>query len=344
VRLVGFRGQLAAIDRLVEQVAAGTGGWLVITGPPGAGKSALLTAATEAAAGRGLAVVRLTGADGPETAEAAAETGPRLLLIDDIDRSADQPVHTSQLVALLTSHPPTSAVGVIATARAPVGLPPELRLPGLTEPELYQLLPTLPATGIHAVWLASGGRPGLAISLAGQLTGLDDDTDPVVYLALVTPSNAGFLDVDMGLVRLLETAVQRWSPPAARARLLAKLARELLGDPTSGARRRALIDEAVALSRTTGEPGTIAEVLENGLHALWDPAAAEGRLATASEIVELARAAGDGVTERRGLFWRFIALAELGRLDEAEAGLMSYARAGELAGDAEAEVIVLARR
>lgn len=88
MRLVGFRGQLAAIDRLVEQVAAGAGGRLVITGPPGAGKSALLTAAAKAAAGRGLAVVRLTGADGPETAEAAAETGPRLLLIDDIDTCA----------------------------------------------------------------------------------------------------------------------------------------------------------------------------------------------------------------------------------------------------------------
>jgi hypothetical protein len=93
-------------------------------------------------------------------------------------------------------------------------------------------------------------------------------------------------------------ATGRPLPPTTRARVLARLARELLGDPSAGARRRELIDEAVTLARIVGSPGTIAEVLDCRLQALWDPAAAHERLTTASEIVEQARRAGDAVVER----------------------------------------------
>ena len=47
--------------------------------------------------------------------------------------------------------------------------------------------------------------------------------------------------------------------------------------------------------------------------------------------------------ERRGLFWRFAALMELGRVTEAENVLAAYARAGVAAGDAEAAFVVTAR-
>ncbi|WP_305785599.1 hypothetical protein [Symbioplanes lichenis] len=211
----------------------------------------------------------------------------------------------------------------------------------LTEPELAALLPDLTRDAIHALWLATGGWRERALALAATLSG---PGDPVVELALGTAPPGEFLVLDMALIRLLESAAARPMPPATRARVLARLARELLGDPSAAARRRELVDEAVALARTVGDPGVTAEVLDGRLHALWDPAAAAERLEVASEIVVYARAAGDAAVERQGLFWRFIALVEQGELDAAEAALIAYARAGELDGDPSAAVVVRARQ
>jgi hypothetical protein len=369
VTLIGRRGALAAVEQLLDRAAAGTGGHLIVTGPPGAGKTALTHAAAELAHARGIPVVHAAGrgddsglliwdrllgdlgAGGPPLGDgsrdlervvrAVVRGGPRLLLLDDVDRAGTAAV---EFLALLVSRLGAGATVMLATAEDPLGLTPEIRLGGLTEPELAMLTADLPTEAVHAVWLASGGLPGAAIALAGELAGLDASADAVIHLALTTPSRAEFLDLDVGLIRLLEAAAGRPLPPSTRARVLARLARELLGDPSAGVRRRELIDEAVTLARTAGDPGTIAEVLDCRLHALWDPAAADERLTTASEIVEQARRAGDAVAERRGLFWRFIALTELGELGDAEAALTAYARTGELAGDAETAVVVLARQ
>lgn len=363
--LVGRRRELVAVAQLLDRAAAGNGGHLIVTGSPGAGKSALTAAAADLARARGIPVFHAAGpvpgtglprwiglpddpaggepapgsgpADLDHVARTIAEGGPRLLLVDDADRA-------SEFLALLTTHLGTGATALIATTTAPVGLAPELYLRGLTEPELAQLVPDLPPDAVHAVWLASGGLPGAAIGLAGELAELGHTADAVLHLALTTPSRAEFLDLDVGLIRLLEAATERALAPGTRARVLARLARELLGDPSAGPRRRQLIDEAVELARMSGGPGTIAEVLDARLHALWDPAAVHERLAVASEIVEQARRAGDAEAERRGLFWRFTALAELGDLVPAEAALTAYARAGELAGDPTAAVVVLGRQ
>ncbi|GAA4561799.1 AAA family ATPase [Planotetraspora kaengkrachanensis] len=352
--LIGRRGVLAAVEQLLDRAAAGLGGHLIVTGPPGAGKTALIGVAADLAQARGITVVRVTGLNSgspisvpsPGEIEGRPRDEPprvelRLLLIDDVDRAGTEAVDfVSQLAARLSS----GATVLLATAEDPLGLTPEIRLRGLTEPELALLTSDLPADATHAIWLASGGLPGAAIGLARELAGLDATADAVTHLALTAPSRAEFLDLDAGLIRLLEAAAERPSPPATRARVLARLARESLGDPSGGARRRELVDEAVALARTAGDPGTIAEVLDSRLHALWDPAAAHERLTTATEIVEQARQACDALAERRGLFWRFVALAELGELGPAEAALTAYARAAELAGDAEAAVVVLARQ
>jgi tetratricopeptide (TPR) repeat protein len=138
-------------------------------------------------------------------------------------------------------------------------------------------------------------------------------------------------------------AVPRAPDDSTRARLLARLARELLGDSTAGPRRRALADEALKLARDCGEPHVLAEVLDARLNALWDPAGAEDRLAAASEIIDLARAAGDGARERDGMFWRFVALMELARVAEAESALAAFHRAATAAGDAKAVVMATAR-
>jgi hypothetical protein len=90
----------------------------------------------------------------------------------------------------------------------------------------------------HALWVASRGRPGVARELARELAAIGTDQDPVVHLALRVAPTAAFLDVDANLVRLLELAAERATDDATRARVLARLAGELLGDAAAAARRR----------------------------------------------------------------------------------------------------------
>ena len=141
----------------------------------------------------------------------------------------------------------------------------------------------------------------------------------------------------------VETAAERAADDNTRARLLARLARELLGDASAGRCRRELADEARALARRGHDQRVLAEVLDARLHALWDPAGAEDRLAAGSEIMDLARAACDQARERHGLFWRFTALMELGRVAEAESALALFEGQAEAAGDAGAAVMAKAR-
>ena len=180
--------------------------------------------------------------------------------------------------------------------------------------------------------------------MAADLAASGDDLDPLVHLALTAPSRAEFLDVDTGLSGCWSWPFRGRRTTARRARLLARLAHELLGDSSAGPRRRALADEALKLARDGGEPGMLAEVLDARLHALWDPAGAEDRLAAASEIIDLARAAGDGARERDGMFWRFVALMELARVAEAESALAAFDRAAVAAGDRQAVVMATARQ
>ena len=106
------------------------------------------------------------------------------------------------------------------------------------------------ARGLRA---AGPGAAAAADAAAGQDT--DPDADPVALLALRAPSQAGFLAGDPVLVRLLETASERKLTVTLRARVLARLARELLAQPDTGPRRRALVDEAVAPARAGAAPG-----------------------------------------------------------------------------------------
>ncbi|GGK21758.1 hypothetical protein GCM10011583_62230 [Streptomyces camponoticapitis] len=363
---------MAAVDRLLDGATAGRGGHLVVSGPRGSGRTALVDAAAEGARARGLTVLRAAGTvsghavwDGlvewpepppghqgpggaprpkgtdPQTPPVVpAGAGPRLLVVDDIDRAGPAAVEIYRLLAF-RADPGTA---LLVTTEEPLGAPPEVRLGGLTEQELAALAPGLSVDAVHALWLASGGLPGAALTLAGDLVGLPESTDPVLHLALTARSGTGFLDIDAGLVRLLETAAERPLNPVDRAQVLARLARELLGDASAAGRRRALADEALDLARAVGDPGSLAGVLDSRLHALWDPAAAGERLATASVIVEQARRAGDAETELRGVFWRFVALMEVGETVRAEAALMAYARTAEHVGDAEAAVVVSARQ
>ena len=319
--------------RLLDCGRGGHGGRLLITGPPGAGRTALLHAAAGLAHDRGIPVTRLA----PDAAALAitVEGGSRLLLVDDLDRASP---HAAEMLVR------TLPVGVmlLATARGPVARAAELRLRALTEAELAEALPELRADAVHGLWLLSSGLPGHACALAGELAGADGFA--VLTLALNGQSRAEFLQPDVGLIRLLEESTACVLPPQVRARVLARLARELLADPSAAARRRELADQAVAEARSAGAPGVLAEVLDSLLHALWDPAAASERLSVAQQIIRHARRAGDITLELRGLFWIYTAWMELADIDRAEAVLATYASTAELAGDAAGAVVVLARQ
>ena len=124
--------------------------------------------------------------------------------------------------------------------------------------------------------------------------------------------------------------------------MLARLG-ELLGDASAGARGGDLVDEAVRLARSCGDPRTVAEVLDARLHALWDPGAADDRLAAASEIVELAGAAHDEARAARTV----LALRRAGGARSGGGGRVGAGRVtpapAEAAGDGAAGVMVTSR-
>jgi tetratricopeptide (TPR) repeat protein len=373
--LVGRHRELADIERLLERASSGAGELLVVTGPQGIGKTALADAAaaqarrlgfeilwasaSDSASGRLLWAQLLRDIGAPEAIAAGllGDAGPlqvdsaakalvsgksRLILVDDVDRAGPDALEVLGAVARRAG---AGGTAVIATATAALGFGRELRLEALAEEELAAALGgDLPENTGHALWIASAGLPGVARSLAAEISGLGENVDPVVHLALHSVSRAEFLEVDVQLVRLLEVALERTRKDATRARLLARLSRELLGDAPAGARRRSLADEALALARHSGDRQALVEVLDARLHALWDPAGAEDRLSAADEILGLARTTGDAQRERQATFWRFIALMELARVDEAESALAAYAHAAAAAGDARAMFMVTARQ
>ena len=373
VALAGRRREMAEIGRVLDGAADGRGGVLVITGTAGSGRTELAAAAAREGGRRGFEVLRtsavrgqpgrlawarlLADADAPgdlasrvlddaspleldSVARVLGSGRRRLLVIDDIDHGGAGALQVLQMVAARAA---ATSTAVVVTSVLPLGVGTELRLSGLSEDELAAVLPGLAAQARHAVWLASGGLPGVAQSLAADLATSADQAHPLVCLALTAPSQADFLDVDTGLVRLLELALPQAPDDSMKARLLARLAHELLGDSSAAPRRRELADQSLKLARDIGDPLVLAEVLDARLHALWDPAGAEDRLAAASEIIEVARATGDGTRERHGMFWRFVALMELARVAEAESTLAAFYRAAAAAGDSQAVVMATAR-
>ena len=344
--LVGRSREIRGLFEQLDGLERRRGGLVVLVGSPGSGTTTLVDAMVVEAGARGLPVVRRgAGTLLPELlVDQIAELGdqPRLVVIDDADRST---VDARQVVAAWSAAVVGHPTAVVITARRSLGADREVMVPALGLSDFHELvrsLPEVPDRAAESLWLASGGRPGTAHEVAGQLADLTPEDDPIVFLALRVTSRTDFLDVDPDVVRLLETALDHEVDPADRARLLARLAHELLGDATAGERRRVLADEALASARSLGDDDTLASVLDDRLHALWDPAGAVDRLETATQIVVLARRSGDRDRERAGLFWRFVALMELGRVSEAEAALASYERAST--DDAIANVVVTSRR
>src|SRR5712691_6468064 len=95
MELVGRRREIAEFERLLGQAQDGHGGLLVVTGPPAPGQPPRLVWARllrDLDAAESL-VAAVMAADTALDLDAAIRVlvtgGPRLVLIDDIDRSAD---------------------------------------------------------------------------------------------------------------------------------------------------------------------------------------------------------------------------------------------------------------
>ena len=371
--VVGRTAEFGDLVGVLDGAVGGVGELVCVVGQPGAGKSALLAVLISTARRRGVEVLATSVAAGQPgrgawvqlLADAGAPTAsldvlrcsedpvavsavlgelvtttPRLVVVDDVDLGGAE---AFDVLELLSTRLVGASTSVVVTSSRPLGVGRQLGLTGLAERDLAAVLPGLDPAFRHPVLVASRGLPGVAKQLATALRDLPAGRDPLVHLALAAVARSQFLSVDDDLARLLEQALPRAAEDGSRARLLARLARELLGDPLGGERRRALADEALRLARTTGDSQVLAEVLDARLHALWDPAGALDRLEAATEIVALSRQAGDKALELSGTFWRFVALMELARVDEAEVVLGAYQRAASAAGDAEASLIALSR-
>ena len=157
---------MAAVGLLLDRAGAGSGGVLVVYGPPGAGRTALAEAAAGEGRRRGFAVARVgVAATGParmawaqlirqtggptalarrlleeagpleldDAAEALVSDGPRLIVVDDVDRRGPAAV---EFLPVLAARVGGSSTAVIVTASAPLGTGQELRLAPLGEQDL----------------------------------------------------------------------------------------------------------------------------------------------------------------------------------------------------------------
>jgi predicted ATPase/DNA-binding SARP family transcriptional activator/class 3 adenylate cyclase len=121
---------------------------------------------------------------------------------------------------------------------------------------------------------------------------------------------------DKHLVPLLEEALARLpeGDSKRRVQLLARLAGGPLRDTLAPAPRIAMADEAVAMARRLGDPGTLAYAIEGRCETYWGPDALEERLALAEELIRVGESSGDSERAYAGHDCRFFALLEGGDL------------------------------
>ncbi len=138
--------------------------------------------------------------------------------------------------------------------------------------------------------------------------------------------------VDQPLVTLLEEALEALPPEEdseVRARVLARLADELLYAVPCSGRRNLLSQQAVAIARRIGSPGALAAALHSRRHDLWGPGEAKERLGAVNEMIRLAEAAGDRERAMRGRIERIADLLELGEIPAVDQELDAYLRMAE---------------
>jgi hypothetical protein len=180
VGVVGRERELREAGRLLDRAAGGAGGLLTLVGASGSGKTALAEAAADEARRRGFEVLRgsppagqpgrlvwaqlLRDAGGPEeraarlldpragpldldsAARCLVSAGPRLIVVDDMDRGGPD---AAAMLSVVAARCAASGTVVIATSATPLGLPAELPLAGLSQADLAK-----------AVLIETGGEAG----------------------------------------------------------------------------------------------------------------------------------------------------------------------------------------
>lgn len=150
VVLVGREREMAAVRLLLRRAAAGTGGVLVVHGPPGAGRTTLADAAAAEGRQQGFPVLRVAAAPGgparmvwaqlvreaggplevarlllegeagpldlDRAAEVLASAVPRLIVVDDLDRAGPA---AAAVLPVLGARVAGSATAVVGPRRRP---------------------------------------------------------------------------------------------------------------------------------------------------------------------------------------------------------------------------------
>ena len=135
--------------------------------------------------------------------------------------------------------------------------------------------------------------------------------------------------VDQPLISLLEEALNRLpaeDDSELRARILARLALELLYSVRCSERRNRLSQEAVAIARRIDAPAALAAALQSRRVDLWGPGQAQERLDAVTELIGLAETSGDRERAMRGRFERIADLLQLGEMRAVDVELDAYLR------------------
>ena len=285
--------------------------------------------------------VGLAEAEIDELPRAITAPASRVVLVDDVHRAGGAAIEMLERLVIESSR---GGAVVVASLDYPFGVVGVAAHPlrPLSWDDFCVLFDDVDELTRRAVWTASGGFPGTAARWCAELSSAPAGMPPLSHLALESTMPVLFLEVQVSQVALLEAALAGPNDDPTRARLLARLARILYGDPTTRARRQVLSYEALDLARAT-DAATTAAVMEDLLTASWDSATAEERLEAANEIIELAHGSGVAHAERDAMFWRFTGEMELGEVVSAEATLEAYRRLCEAQGYAAGIAVVTAR-
>jgi tetratricopeptide (TPR) repeat protein len=132
-------------------------------------------------------------------------------------------------------------------------------------------------------------------------------------------------------IGLIEEALKALPPPdsALRAALLARLSVSLT-QQESVERRRAVAEEAVAMSRRVGDDRVLAYALSAHCDAIAAPADCMRRLDEAGEIVRIGRGIGDRGLELLGRRFRLVALLEMGDIHAVDVEIEQYAAVADV--------------
>ena len=131
-------------------------------------------------------------------------------------------------------------------------------------------------------------------------------------------------------VELLEEALRALDPQPStlRAWVLARLS-VALSFMDAEPRRLALSEDAVAMARDLDDPAVLGYALAGHCDVIPGPDDCEVRLAESTEVVRLARAAGDRPLELLGRRLRVVALLEMGEIGEVDAEIERFAQVAD---------------